>query len=66
MPIIFLYIGIFKFILQEINIKVSLRCLVWVFSVYVHYYRVCYYNVQKVEACVANVFRDNIICTDKL
>lgn len=27
MPIIFLYIGIFKVILQEINIKVSLRCL---------------------------------------
>lgn len=38
----------------------------WYFCAYVHHYRVCYYNVQKVEDSVANIFKDNIICMHKL
>lgn len=51
--------------LQEINIKVSLRCLKADIFLLMYSTIACNYNIQKVEDSIANIFKD-VICMQKL
>lgn len=51
--------------LQEINIKVPLRCLKVDIFLLMYNAIACNYNIQKVDDIIANIFKD-VICMQKL